>query len=36
MVITKTEMTKEIDLIRACDNAEAMVEAIKAFVAKKQ
>jgi len=36
MVITKTEMTKEIDLVRACDNTEAMVEAMKAFVAKKQ
>ena len=35
MVITKTEMTKEIDLVRACDSAETMVEAMKAFVAKK-
>ncbi len=35
MVITKTEMTKEIDLVRACDTTEAMVEAMKAFVAKK-
>jgi len=35
MVITKAEMTKEIDLVRACDNAEAMAEAMKAFVAKK-
>ena len=35
MVIRKTEMTKEIDLVHACDNAEAMVEAMKAFVAKK-
>jgi hypothetical protein len=36
MVITKTEMTKEIDLVRACDNADAMVEAMKAFITKKQ
>lgn len=36
MVIAKTEMTKEIDLVRACNDAEAMVEAMKAFVAKKQ
>jgi hypothetical protein len=36
MVITKTEMTKEIDLVRACSSAEAMAEAMKAFVAKKQ
>jgi len=36
MVITKTEMTKEIDIVRACDNAEAMVEAMKAFITKKQ
>jgi hypothetical protein len=36
MVITKAEMTKEIDLVRACANAEAMVEAMKAFIAKKQ
>jgi len=35
MVITKAEMTKEIDLVRACDNAEVMAEAMKAFVAKK-
>ena len=35
MVITKADMTKEIDLVRACDNAEAMAEAMKAFVAKK-
>ena len=35
MVIAKAEMTKEIDLVRACDNAEAMAEAMKAFVAKK-
>ncbi len=35
MVITKTEMTKEIDLVRACSSAEAMAEAMKAFVAKK-
>jgi hypothetical protein len=35
MVITKTEMTKEIDLVRACDSAETMVEAMKAFVTKK-
>ena len=35
MVITKTEMTKEIDLVRGCDTTEAMVEAMKAFVAKK-
>jgi hypothetical protein len=35
MVIAKTEMTKEIDLVRACSSAEAMAEAMKAFVAKK-
>jgi len=35
MVITKTEMTEEIDLVRACSSAEAMAEAMKAFVAKK-
>ena len=35
LVITKAEMTKEIDLVRACDTTEAMVEAMKAFVAKK-
>ena len=35
LVITKAEMTKEIDLVRACDATEAMVEAMKAFVAKK-
>jgi hypothetical protein len=28
-------MTKEIDLVRACDTTETMVEAMKAFVAKK-
>jgi len=36
MVITKAEMTKEIDIVRACDNADAMVEAMKAFITKKQ
>jgi len=35
LVITKVEMTKEIDLVRACDTTEAMVEAMKAFVVKK-
>jgi hypothetical protein len=35
LVITKAEMTKEIDLVRACDTTEAMVEAMKAFVVKK-
>jgi hypothetical protein len=34
--ITKADMTKEIDLVRACSSAEAMAEAMKAFVAKKQ
>ena len=34
--ITKADMTKEIDLVRACSSAEDMAEAMKAFVAKKQ
>ena len=34
--ITKDDMTKEIDLVRACSSAETMAEAMKAFVAKKQ
>ena len=36
VVITKAEMTEEINAIRGLEDTEAMIEGMKAFVAKKQ